>query len=432
MVAMVGNREARRRLSRCVSDLLASQHFFGHMVLTMPLVEDDSVEGVACDGSKIYYNPDWVVENSTDLIKVCAARVSVACALKHHTRRGERDYGLWQHASQLATQPLMEDAGFAVPHGQGMDMPIEKIYDLLKKEQGEESSNKPKPQAGAGQGGGGGSGGNSGQDGDGQGQGSAQDAQGGAGGDSGAGGGQGKGRDPLGTGEIMDAPQEAREEQEQEWDERGQQALQSTKAEGRNAGKAATMLEARNGREDWRTLLRDFMTSAAKADYTMAQPNRRYIDQGLYLPALRSEACAPIVIAIDTSGSLSADELAIFWGEIREIASEVKPENIRLIQCDARIAADDEYDPMDMPDEIVAKGRGGTAFTPVFDKLEDADSPPACLIYFTDGYCTDFPDIDPGYPVLWMLNVEAGEDSPWKEGRDGHWAAPDFGQVLTL
>ena len=43
------------------------------------------------------------------------ARVVMACALKHHTRRGERDPERWQLASQLVTHALIRDAGFTLP-----------------------------------------------------------------------------------------------------------------------------------------------------------------------------------------------------------------------------------------------------------------------------------------------------------------------------
>ena len=45
-------------------------------------------------------------------IKTALARVVLACALKHHTRRGGRDPERWQRASQLVTHGLLRDAGF--------------------------------------------------------------------------------------------------------------------------------------------------------------------------------------------------------------------------------------------------------------------------------------------------------------------------------
>ena len=43
------------------------------------------------------------------------AHLVIACALKHHTRRGERDPERWQMVSQLVTHALLRDAGFTLP-----------------------------------------------------------------------------------------------------------------------------------------------------------------------------------------------------------------------------------------------------------------------------------------------------------------------------
>ena len=46
------------------------------------------------------------------------------------------------------------------------------------------------------------------------------------------------------------------------------------------------------------------MTDAARRDYSRNLPNRRFIDGGLYLPALHSEATGTVVVLLDTSGSV--------------------------------------------------------------------------------------------------------------------------------
>ena len=43
---------------------------------------------------------------------------------------------------------------------------------------------------------------------------------------------------------------------------------------------------------DWCALLRRFMTGAARRDYTWSQPNRRFIDSGLYLSAMHAQRTA--------------------------------------------------------------------------------------------------------------------------------------------
>ena len=56
-----------------------------------------------------------MADTDADQIKTALARVVLACALKHHTRRGGRDPERWQRASQLVTHGLLRDAGFALP-----------------------------------------------------------------------------------------------------------------------------------------------------------------------------------------------------------------------------------------------------------------------------------------------------------------------------
>ena len=76
----------------------------------------------------------------------------LACALKHHTRRGERDPERWQHASQLVTHGLLRDAGFALPpEAEAWDgISVEEAYDRLPKPDEGESGGGDPPAAGGG------------------------------------------------------------------------------------------------------------------------------------------------------------------------------------------------------------------------------------------------------------------------------------------
>ena len=103
------------RLSECVTALLREQPFFGTLALRLPLVADPSRKTLASDGLNVRFNPDWVTDSGADAIQTALARVVLACALKHHTRRGERRIGRWQYASQLVTHGLLRDAGFTLP-----------------------------------------------------------------------------------------------------------------------------------------------------------------------------------------------------------------------------------------------------------------------------------------------------------------------------
>ena len=126
-------RESALRVSDCVTELLRKQPFFGSLVLRLPLRPDPSRETLATDGHEIRYSPRWVAETEAHLIETAMARVVMACALKHHTRRGERDPERWQMASQLVTHALVRDAGFTLPPDAEAwdDLSVEQAYDRL-------------------------------------------------------------------------------------------------------------------------------------------------------------------------------------------------------------------------------------------------------------------------------------------------------------
>ncbi len=168
-------------------------------------------------------------------------------------------------------------------------------------------------------------------------------------------------------GEPGDAPVDVTAE-EQAWDEAMHQALNIARAEGKVPGRVEeTVRNAHASTLDWRSLLRRYMTNAARRDYSWSVPNRRFIDGGLYLPSIRSEGMDAIAVIIDTSGSLPARTLADFWTELREVATEIQPESVHVLQVDAAVQDADNYAPDDLPDEIVVKGRGGTDFRPGFE-----------------------------------------------------------------
>ena len=255
-------KESAQRISGCVTALLREQPFFGSLALRLPVRADASRETVASDGHEIRYAPRWVAETDAHLIETAIARVVLACALKHHTRRGERDPERWQHASQLVTHGLLRDAGFTLPpDAEAWDgISVEQAYDRLPDPDGDgDGQDQSSPSAGGGAGafasapdpqsGGdddddsGDSGEPSVSPGDGDGEADGQDGQSDAGASDAP-----ASCDPSGTGEVMDAPAgdeggDANSgpsadiaEQEQAWDEAMHQALSLAKAEGRAPG----------------------------------------------------------------------------------------------------------------------------------------------------------------------------------------------------
>ena len=467
--------ESAQRVSDGVTELLRKQPFFGSLALRLPLRADPSRETLASDGHEIRYSPRWVAATDAHVIETAMARVVMACALKHHTRRGERDPERWQLASQLVTHALIRDAGFTLPpDAEALDgVSVEEAYDRLPEPQEDDSGGDGEaPPAGAamaaaaaGQPSSGGEddddspdspantpdspaneddsgkpndGGGQEQDGSGDG-GRGDDRQ-----DEDQPGGDGQGpdddsdapasHDPSGTGEIMDAgargggDTDAGESQvdvtaeEQAWDEAMHQAMNLARAEGKlPGGVEETVRNAHASTLDWRSLLRRYMTDAARRDYSWSFPNRRFIDSGLYLPSIRSEGMDAIAVIIDTSGSLPAQTLADFWAELREVATEIRPESVHVLQVDAAVQDAAEYAPDDLPDEIALKGRGGTDFRPGFEWLDEHGIHPGVCLYFTDMLCSDYPEAEPGFPTIWVNYSSAPSEwnrEPWGERID--------------
>jgi predicted metal-dependent peptidase len=153
---------------------------------------------------------------------------------------------------------------------------------------------------------------------------------------------------------------------------------------------------------DWRAILREFVEQTVPSDYSWASPNRRHIANGVYLPGVTQENLGHVAIAIDTSGSIDSGLLASFCTELNSIVQEAKPDRVSVIYCDSRVHRTDEFG-QDEAIEMKATGRGGTAFRPVFESVSKWDSPPVCLIYFTDLDSSDVPS-EPEYPVLWATS----------------------------
>ncbi len=458
---MAARCESASRLSDCVTALLRDQPFFGSLALRLPIRPDAARETLASDGREIRYSPDWVANTDADLIKTAIGRVVLACALKHHTRRGEREPGRWQQASQLVTHGLLRDAGFNLPpDAEAWDgITVEQAYDRLPEPQegdGEGTDSPPSPGDGgsaAGQQPDNDDDAASGDDNDSepqqqepQGE-DGRDDNGAAGQDDSADGGDPLPRDassgdsdsgtppscdPSGTGEVMDAPAAGGDDagagqappdvsaEEQAWDEAMHQALNLAKAQGAVPGAVEeTIRDAHRSTLDWRSLLRRYMTDAAARDYSWSVPNRRFIDSGLYLPSIRSEGMGMLAVIIDTSGSVDSDALAAFWSEVREVAAEIEPERILVLQVDAAVQDEEHYAPGELPDQIVVEGRWGTDFRPGFARLAEQGIRPAVCLYFTDMDCDRYPEVEPPFPVVWADYGEGVglwcQPPPWGE-----------------
>jgi predicted metal-dependent peptidase len=158
---------------------------------------------------------------------------------------------------------------------------------------------------------------------------------------------------------------------------------------------------------DWRGYLRRFTGTSTKVftKKTRRKENIRFAGN----PGLKIKMKQRLLLAIDTSGSVSNDELREFMSEIHHIYKTGT--DITVIQCDTRIKSIEEYKGNK---ELEVQGRGGTEFDPVLEYFNENIKTYTSMIYFTDGEA--YSSVKPKGKVLWVLSEQSSmnEELPGK------------------
>jgi predicted metal-dependent peptidase len=181
-----------------------------------------------------------------------------------------------------------------------------------------------------------------------------------------------------------------------------QVAEQIEKSRGHVPGEMSSILKKLNQKEppkfDWRSYLRRF-AGGSQIVYTKKlrrKYNKRFEDN----PGLKIKPRRHVLVAIDTSGSVSDKELIEFFHEIDHIYATGS--DITVIQCDASIQS---ILPYRKGDQIKVHGRGGTSFDPVLEYYNQNTRKYSCLIYLTDGECHT--DVNVRGKMLWVISTHA-------------------------
>jgi predicted metal-dependent peptidase len=158
---------------------------------------------------------------------------------------------------------------------------------------------------------------------------------------------------------------------------------------------------------DWREVLREFVSiQVAGKDYsTWRRPNRRYVASGLYLPSGLTEKVGEVVLAVDTSGSIS-EELKQFLCEVKCICETVKPSMIHLLYWGGSVVGHEKYKESEI-DKLVQstqpKDGGGTVPSCIPAYMRSEGLNPQAVIVFTDGHVGGDWGGHWDVPVLWCI-----------------------------
>ena len=350
------NQVVLQQLTRARTALVLDQPFFGVLALRLKLVEKPSIKTAAIDGKHIFYNPEFVAALSPAETLTLVAHEVMHCVYDHIGRRGGRNPRKYNKAGDYVINQALLDANFLPIKGwlhnpAFAGMSSEEVYNLLPDDDDND--------------------------------------------------GQGPGDDGEALDEVMDGDSEATEADATEWKVATVQAAQAAQAMGKLPASLKRFVDDMLApKVDWRAVLQRFVAETSKNDYSWTRPNRRFIQQGIFLPTLFSENMGAVAVGIDTSGSIDQHTLNAFGSEVKAIVQSMRPEATTVIYCDAAVNHVDTFGPNDEM-HFEMHGGGGTDFCPPFKYVEDNGLTPVCFVYLTDGY-GPFPK-DPGYPVLWVM-----------------------------
>tara|TARA_R110001592_G_scaffold315323_2_gene591315 strand:+ start:96990 stop:98156 length:1167 start_codon:yes stop_codon:yes gene_type:complete len=155
---------------------------------------------------------------------------------------------------------------------------------------------------------------------------------------------------------------------------------------------------------DWKGYLKRFIGNST-ISYTK-KLRRKYNKRYAANPGLKIKFKNHILVGVDTSGSVSNDELKEFMNEL--VHMHKTGHKITVAQCDTQINSVEEFNPKKDWD---IKGRGGTEFQPVIDHYNEVGKYTA-LIYLTDGEA--YPPEECPQNALWVHSTrcQINEDLP--------------------
>jgi len=371
--------DAALKVSRAVTNLAFNQPFFGSCLMQLKLIEDKTVPTMCTNGSEIRWGPEFVDGITEEEVRFVLAHEVMHVILKHCQPWKGKDPQACNVAMDYVINEQLEGAKFSVIEGALIDrngrftgMTWQEVYRILEQVKNDEKtestnsmSEKEKDELKE----------------------QMENAE-----------------DHIEPGGAKTDSEEA--EASEKIDDMVIRAATQQEMRGKGqlpGGLKERIKEIRTAQIHWAEQLQRLVKSRYPEDFSFSRPNRRHISSGLYLPTMTGNKAGNIVIAVDTSGSVSPEELVLFVGEINAIINEIQPTKVFLMSSDYRVADVKEYDEGHYFTDFDAVGGGGTSFVPVFEYIEKHKVEVDQLIYFSDMYVgrNDFPADHPDFPVIW-------------------------------
>lgn len=347
------------------------QPFFGHLVMNLKLVEtncdQNKLSTAATDGKHIWFNTEFVqkiYKSKSEHVSFLLAHEVMHCVLNHFTRRNGREPKKWNYAADYVINAMLLESGFTLipsdsdktKYGCLYDkkydgMTTEQVYNLLDKEEKKNSdahSDKCTLDSHPG--------------------------------------------DEDYPAEDQTGKQSEAEAQEidDKWKDVLVKAAASAGADNIPAGIKRLLDSFIAPKIKWHEVLRKCISEYTKADYTWMRPNRRHFSSGIILPSMNKQEKINIAVAVDTSGSISSDDINAFMSEIKGIVSMYDEYEVNAAYFDTCV-----HNPSTFSDEAGFEnfvnsiaGGGGTNFESWWHHSNDNGwlTKANAVVFFTDGY----------------------------------------------
>ena len=349
-------------LARAKSKLVINHPLYATIIMQMRVVLSETLPGgkelwlAATNGTSLYINP--VKFEALPLAQAVGVLVHEAehVLRLHPWRRGNRQPRRWNHAGDYLINESIENNGFSLPDGVLRSSAFsgystERVYNELPEDE--------------------------------------EDEDGGIGDD------------------VMDA-EDTSESGVTEAKAMVQRAVNVAKAMGDKSALLDELVESlKPAQVGYKELMRRWLTEVSAADYSFARPARRFAAQRLYLPSRKSEgAMRKLAFIVDESGSISAEELEQYAGEVVGGVNECCPSQLVVAYCDTEVVDSVVLDHPTLDDiRLERKAGGGTDMRAGIQWVLEHHPDAQAVIVLTDGY-TPFPDVEE-IPTLWVVTGDA-------------------------
>ena len=356
--------EAREKLITARIGLLLRAPFFGNLATRLTLINADAwCPTAATDGRKFYYNSEFIKKLPAKQVEFLFGHEVLHNVYDHLSRRGERDPKLSNIAQdycvnadlinqrigdKITVVPILYDKKY---EGWSWEEVYDDLYENAEKIDIDQLLQQMVDEHLDGSG----------------------DSEG----------------DEEKDGKSGKRPSISEEERKKIKDEIKEAMIQAAQAAGAgNLPKNVQRMikELTEPQMDWRELLQQQIESVIKSDFSWMRPSRRSWHMDAIMPGMIPGNRVDVTVAIDTSGSISDQDIKLFLSEVKGIMDAYDDYKVSVFCWDTSVHAPAEYSSENLTEigEYIPGGGGGTDPHCIWNYLKDNEIEPKKLIVFTD------------------------------------------------